>query len=134
MKESHKDPGRGWFDTYLTGADQVVDSSMLPAGDLSSAQEERWLDHMVDTTGCSYDEARRRLGLSVDDPRRLAALLQKRYADHLGNKQPVQHNHPETIRVCGDCGLSLRPGQSCSHMRVGPQGGVYHSDDPRFMR
>lgn len=34
--------------------------------------------------------------------------------------------------VCGDCSIDLGPGSSCSHLRVGPRGGVYRSDDPKF--
>ena len=36
--------------------------------ELTSEQETK-LDHIVDTTGCSYDDARRSMGLPVEDPR-----------------------------------------------------------------
>jgi len=34
-------------------------------------EQEAELDHIVDTTGCSYDDARRLMGLPVEDPKRV---------------------------------------------------------------
>lgn len=38
----------------------------------------------------------------------------------------------EKAIYCGDCGRRLEKGMGCRHMRIGPRGGVYLSDDPRF--
>lgn len=35
--------------------------------------------------------------------------------------------------TCGDCLIDLGLGDSCSHLRVGPRGGIYRSDDPKFL-
>ena len=41
--------------------------------ELTPEQEAR-LDYIVDTTGCSYDDARRSMGLPVEDPRIISNL------------------------------------------------------------
>ena len=42
--------------------------------DLTPEQEAR-LDYIVDTTGCSYDDAKRLMGLPVEDPRIIKQLI-----------------------------------------------------------
>ena len=38
-------------------------------------EQEAELDHIVDTTGYSYDDARRSMGLPVEDPRIIKQLM-----------------------------------------------------------
>ena len=40
-------------------------------------EQEAKLDHIVDTTGCSYDDARRLMGLPVEDPKEVGNLLSR---------------------------------------------------------
>ena len=42
--------------------------------ELTSDQEEE-LDRIVDTMWCSYDDARRKMGLPVDDPKEVGNLI-----------------------------------------------------------
>ena len=42
--------------------------------ELTPEQEAR-LDYIVNTTGCSYDDARRSMGLPVEDPRIIKQLM-----------------------------------------------------------
>lgn len=44
--------------------------------DLTHEQEVE-LDYIVDTMGCSYDDARRKMGLPVDDPKEIGNLYQE---------------------------------------------------------
>ena len=44
--------------------------------DLTPEQEAR-LDYIVDTTGCSYDDARRKMDLPVDDPKEIGNLIKR---------------------------------------------------------
>lgn len=100
--------------------------------DLTPKQEEA-LDRIVDTTGCSYDDARRQLGLLPDDPAVLRRAIARMVESAKEAVSLADNNPEEMVRYCGDCGLALKRNQGCSHLRVGPRGGVYHSDDPRFV-
>ena len=40
-------------------------------------EQEVELDYIVDTMGCSYDDARRKMGLPVDDPKEIGNLIKR---------------------------------------------------------
>lgn len=96
---------------------------------LTLKQDEQ-LDHIVDTTGCSYDDAMRQMGLPVDDPTELRVEVST-------TKKPTKNRRNiggQAIRgvLCGDCLTNIPPGGSCAHIRVGRRNGRYASDDTRY--
>jgi hypothetical protein len=97
----------------------ICDDSQL------TPKQEAKLDYIVDTTGCSYDDAERLMGLPVYDPTEVGKLIQV---------YPVNDLVETAIRgfFCGDCCKYVEPGEKCPHVRVGSRGGRYASDDGRY--
>lgn len=93
--------------------------------ELTSDQEEE-LDRIVDTMGCSYDDARRKMGLPVDDPKEVGNLIKRVPSPREVGKKSVQGF------FCGDCCRYIEPGKECSHVRVGSRGGRYASDSSKY--
>ena len=93
--------------------------------ELTSDQEEE-LDRIVDTMGCSYDDARRKMGLPVDDPKEVGNLIKRVPSPREVDKKSVQGF------FCGDCCRYIEPGKECSHVRVGSRGGRYASDSSKY--
>ena len=93
--------------------------------ELTSEQETK-LDHIVDTTGCSYDDARRKMDLPVDDPKEIGNLIKRVPSPREVGKKSVQGF------FCGDCCRYIEPGKECSHVRVGSRGGRYASDSSKY--
>lgn len=101
-------------------------------GNELTPEQEAMLDDIVDKRGCSYDDARRQMGLPVDDPVELRGLLP---AIIETNPQRGKRGLGEqAVRdvFCGDCLESIPEGEACTHMRVGPRGGRYASDGSRY--
>lgn len=93
--------------------------------ELTPEQEAR-LDYIVDTTGCSYDDARRSMGLPVEDPRIIKQLMKNlRSTRGIGDKAVKGF-------FCGDCCRNINPGEMCSHVRIGNRGKRYANDDSRY--
>jgi len=82
-----------------------------------TADQERRLDHIVDTTGCSYDDAMRIMGLPVDDPKEVGNLITRTPSHREVGEKSVQ------AFFCGDCCRYIEPGKKCPHVRVGNRGG-----------
>lgn len=62
-----------WYKLLMTqkegsSAEANINSELTP-------EQEAELDHIVNTTGCSYDDARRSMGLPVEDPRIIKQLI-----------------------------------------------------------
>ena len=95
------------------------------SSELTPDQEEE-LDRIVDTTGCSYDDARRKMGLPVDDPKEIGNLIKSVSLLRKVGKKSVQGF------FCGDCCRYIEPGKECSHVRVGSRGGRYASDSSKY--
>ena len=93
--------------------------------DLTHEQEVE-LDYIVDTMGCSYDDARRKMGLPVDDPKEIGNLIKRVSLPREVGKKSVQGF------FCGDCCRYIEPGKECSHVRVGSHGGRYASDSSKY--
>ena len=93
--------------------------------ELTSDQEEE-LDRIVDTMGCSYDDARRKMGLPVDDPKEVGNLIKRVPSPREVGKKSEQGF------FCGDCCRYIEPGKECSHVRVGSRGGRYASDSSKY--
>lgn len=93
--------------------------------ELTPEQEAR-LDYIVDTTGCSYDDARRLMGLSVEDSKEIGNLIKRVSSPREVGKKSVQGF------FCGDCCRYIEPGKECSHVRVGSRGGRYASDSSKY--
>ena len=91
-----------------------------------TADQERRLDHIVDTTGCSYDDAMRIMGLPVDDPKEVGNLITRTPSHREVGEKTVQ------AFFCGDCCMYIEPGKKCPHVRVGNRGGRYTSDSSRY--
>ena len=88
--------------------------------------QEGKLDRIVDTTGCSYDDARRKMGLPVDDPKEVGNLIKRVPSSiEVGDKAVKGF-------FCGDCCRYIEPGKECSHVRVGSRGGRYASDSSKY--
>ena len=94
--------------------------------ELTPDQEEK-LDRIVDTTGCSYDDARRLMGLPVEDPKRVMEQLMKNLRSTRGIGEKAVKGF-----FCGDCCRYIEPGKECSHVRVGSRGGRYASDSSKY--
>ena len=89
-------------------------------------EQEAKLDHIVDTTGCSYEDARRLMGLPVEDPRIIKQLMKNlRSTRGIGDKAVKGF-------FCGDCCRNINPGERCSHVRIGNRGKRYANDDSRY--
>lgn len=89
-----------------------------------TSEQEAMLDHIVDTEGCSYDDAKRQMGLPVDNPEKVIKLINSPVKD-LGKTATQDF-------FCGDCCKYVKPGEKCPHVRVGSHGGRYSSDDNRY--
>lgn len=91
-----------------------------------TSKEEEELDRIVDTTGCSYDDARRKMGLPVDDPKEIGNLIK--------SVSLLRKVGEKSVRgfFCGDCCRYIEPGKECSHVRVGSRGGRYASDSSKY--
>lgn len=62
-----------WYKLLMTqkegsSVEANINSELTP-------EQEAELDHIVNTTGCSYDDARRSMGLPVEDPRIIKQLI-----------------------------------------------------------
>lgn len=89
-------------------------------------EQEVELDYIVDTMGCSYDDARRKMGLPVDDPKEVGNLIKRVPSSiEVGDKAVKGF-------FCGDCCRYIEPGKECSHVRVGSRGRRYASDSSRY--
>ena len=62
-----------------------------------TADQQRRLDHIVDTTGCSYDDAKRQMGFPVDDPKEVGDLIKRTPSPREVGEKSVQ------AFFCGDC-------------------------------
>ena len=93
--------------------------------ELTSDQEEE-LDRIVDTMWCSYDDARRKMGLPVDDPKEVGNLIKR-----VPSPKEVGDKAVKGF-FCGDCCRYIEPGKECSHVRVGSHGGRYASDSSKY--
>ena len=93
---------------------------------LTSKKEEE-LDRIVDTTGCSYDDARRKMGLPVDDPKKIREIMES-----LGSSSRKVGKGAVQGFFCGDCCRYIEPGEKCLHMRVGKRGGRHASDSSKY--
>lgn len=93
--------------------------------ELTSDQEEE-LDRIVDTTGCSYDDARRSMGLPVEDPKEVGNLIKRVPSPREVGKKSVQGF------FCGDCCRYINPGEKCPHVKIGSRGKRYANDDSRY--
>lgn len=91
--------------------------------DLTPEQEAR-LDYIVDTTGCSYDDAKRLMGLPVEDPKRVMERI-KSLARGIGEKVVKGF-------FCGDCCRNVNPGEKCPHVKIDNIGKRYANDDSRY--
>lgn len=89
-------------------------------------EQEAELDHIVNTTGCSYDDARRKMDLPVDDPKEIGNLIKRVSLPREVGEKSVQGF------FCGDCCRYIEPGKECSHVRVGSRGGRYASDSSKY--
>lgn len=90
-----------------------------------TSEQEAMLDYIVDTTGCSYDDAKRLMGLPVYDPKKVGELI-NRYTNGGVGETAVRGF------FCGDCCKYVEPGEKCPHVRVGSRGGRYTSDNSRY--
>ena len=95
--------------------------------ELTSDQEEEELDRIVDTMGCSYDDARRLMGLPVEDPKRVMEQLMKNLRSTRGIGEKAVKGF-----FCGDCCRNINPGEKCPHVRIGNRGKRYANDDSRY--
>lgn len=93
--------------------------------ELTPEQEVR-LDYIVDTTGCSYDDARRKMGLPVDDPKEVGNLIKRASSPREVGDKAVKGF------FCGDCCRNINPGEKCPHVRIGNRGKRYANDDSRY--
>lgn len=89
-------------------------------------EQEAKLDHIVDTTGCSYDDARRKMGLPVDDPKEVGYLIKRIPSSRKIGEKAVKGF------FCGDCCRNVNPGEKCPHVRIGNRGKRYANDDSRY--
>ena len=89
-------------------------------------EQEAKLDHIVDTTGCSYDDARRKMGLPVDDPKEVGDLIKRIPSSRKIGEKAVKGF------FCGDCCRNVNPGEKCPHVRIGNRGKRYANDDSRY--
>ena len=93
------------------------------SSELTPDQEEQ-LYRIVDTTGCSYDDAKRLMGLPVEDPKRVMERI-KSLARGIDDKAVKG-------LFCGDCCRNINPGEKCPHVRIGNRGKRYANDDSRY--
>ncbi len=93
--------------------------------ELTSDQEEE-LDRIVDTMWCSYDDARRKMGLPVDDPKEVGNLIKR-----VPSPKEVGDKAVKGF-FCGDCCRNINPGEKCPHVRIGNRGKRYANDDSRY--
>ena len=96
------------------------------SSELTPDQEEE-LDRIVDTTGCSYDDARRKMGLPVDNPKEIIEIM-----NNLGSLSREVGKGAVQGFFCGDCCRYIEPGKKCPHVRVGSRGGRYASDSSKY--
>ena len=94
--------------------------------ELTSDQEEE-LDRIVDTMGCSYYDAKRLMGLPVEDPKRVIEQLMK-------NLRSTRRIGEKAVKgfFCGDCCRNVNPGEKCPHVKIGSRGKRYANDDSRY--
>ena len=93
--------------------------------ELTPDQEEE-LDRIVDTTGCSYDDARRKMDLPVDDPKEVGDLIKRIPSSRKIGEKAVKGF------FCGDCCRNINPGEKCPHVKIGNRGKRYANDDSRY--
>ena len=93
--------------------------------ELTPDQEEE-LDRIVDTMGCPYDDARRKMGLPVDDPKEVGNLIKRIPSSRKIGEKAVKGF------FCGDCCRNVNPGEKCPHVRIGNRGKRYANDDSRY--
>ncbi len=94
--------------------------------ELTSDQEEE-LDRIVDTMGCSYYDAKRLMGLPVEDPKRVIEQLMKNLRSTRGIGEKAVKGF-----FCGDCCRNVNPGEKCPHVKIGSRGKRYANDDSRY--
>ena len=93
--------------------------------ELTSDQEEE-LDRIVDTMWCSYDDARRKMGLPVDDPKEVGNLIKR-----VPSPKEVGDKAVKGF-FCGDCCRNINPGEKCPHVKIGSRGKRYANDDSKY--
>ena len=93
--------------------------------ELTSDQEEE-LDRIVDTMWCSYDDARRKMGLPVDDPKEVGNLIKRVPSPKEVGEKAVKGF------FCGDCCRNVNPGEKCPHVKIDNIGKRYANDDSRY--
>ena len=91
-----------------------------------TTKQEDELDRLVDTGLFSYDDAKRQMGLPVDDPKEVGNLITRAPSPREVGEDAVQ------AFFCGDCCRYIEPGKKCPHVRVGSRGGRYTSDSSRY--
>lgn len=86
------------------------------------------IERLVDTTGWSYDDAARALGIEnpdrVDGSRAVVEI----------SRRAIEGIMEEEVRsfVCGDCGAEVQPGTKCAHIALSKIGNLYHHDHPVY--
>lgn len=100
-------------------------------GNELTPEQEAMLDHIVNTQGCSYDDARRQMGLFIDDPAGLRGLVSIIETNPQRGKRGLGEQAVRGV-FCGDCLEYIPEGEACTHTRVGSRGGRYASDSSRY--
>ena len=121
--------GGVWYNRSM--GDEKVPQVASRTEDELTPEQEAMLDHIVDTQGCSYDDARRQMGLPVDDPAELRGLVPTIEINPRNNRRGLGGQAVKDV-FCGDCLENIPLGEACAHMRVGPRGGRYANDGSRY--